>query len=112
MIASVITSLVLLLGSTTFASQGNAQKRKTSSVPSANFFAESSSDIQKILSSKVFKNYTDYTIDNIRQGEIGEAQVYFVRLVKPFASNSEGMCFRFFGDTTMHGKPNPCDKVE
>ena len=89
----------------------NVQKKRT---PSAdiNYFADASADLQKLLAHHVFKSYAEYTIDNVRQGEIGESQAYFVRLEKPFSATSEGMCFVFLGTQDLQDKPHKCNKAE
>ena len=110
-----ILATVMFVSSFVFAkpvlvTKNPGQKRKSSSEYS--YFADAKSDVTKVLSHSIFNSYTEYTIDNIRQGEIGEAQAYFVRLVKPFSADSLGMCFTFLGNSTLEGKPHACTQTE
>lgn len=41
-----------------------------------NYFGESRKEIQTLLSHSIFKKYLGYIVENIRQGEIGESQVF------------------------------------
>jgi hypothetical protein len=77
-----------------------------------NYFTGASKDIALMLANPIFKNFPDYTIDNVRQGEIGESLAYFVRLAKPFGGDSHGICLQFLGAKALSGKPHSCDQVE
>ena len=77
-----------------------------------NYFDEAAKQISEILAQEIFKKYSGYTIDNVRQGEIGEAQAYFIRLVKPFAADNEGVCVAFYNAQKMADKPHACKAAE
>ena len=53
-------------------------------------------EINAVLKSNAFAKYQDYTVARIEQGESSyngqEGQAYVVRLVKPFATDSKGIC--------------------
>ena len=49
----------------------SANKLKRNTSTEYNYFAEANKDIAVVLANPVFKDYTVYTIDNIRHGEIG-----------------------------------------
>ncbi|WP_413290774.1 hypothetical protein [Bdellovibrio sp. HCB337] len=111
----VLMSFMVLVGfnfsqAAALAAKNGNQKKQSSA--NHDYFSEASKDFKSLLSNPVFKDYPGYTIDNIRQGEIGESQAYFVRLVKPFSSNNEGVCFSFLGVTEIQGKPHSCEKAE
>lgn len=75
------------------------------------YFNESAKDIGAILSNSVFSRYSAFTIATIRQGEIGQAQAYFVRLVKPFNTVDKGVCIEFVnpGKWEVKGHPYACE---
>lgn len=76
------------------------------------FFRSARGDIAAVLANKIFRDYGEYNIVNIRQGEMGESMAYFVRLEKPFQTGEKPLCFQF----TSPGKhvwkldtaPYPC----
>ncbi len=76
------------------------------------YFAASSKDLTQILSNPVFQRYGAFTIGTIRQGELGQAQAYFIRLVKPFATVEKGVCVEFVnpGNWELKGQPYACEE--
>ena len=108
-----IFALAILLSTTS--SLGKTEKsfvnnKRTSS--SVNYFSDSSQNIKKILQHKVFEKYSDHIVENIRQGEIGESQAFFIRLVKPFSASNEGLCFVFLDVDKLQDPPRKCQNAE
>ena len=115
-----IAIVTIMVGSTSFAKAPSvptktakavvksAQKRAIANV----YFQEAKAQIAEVLSQPVFENYKEYTIDNIRQGEIGETQAFFVRLVKPLSDSSGGVCLVFLGSSQLQSAPHDCSAAE
>jgi len=83
-----------------------------SSHASADYFADSKKDLQEILANPVFARYGAFTIGRIRQGEIGQAQAYFIRLVRPLSPVEKGVCLEFVnpGKWELKDHPFACDE--
>lgn len=101
--ALVFSSLVAL--SMSFSSRGEAK-------PAPSYFSESAKSIGQVLKHKAFRDYADYLVESYREGEIGESQAFFVRLVKPFATDQTGVCFVFLGPDKLQGQPHGCASLE
>lgn len=91
-----IVLIALFFAHACFANDQSLSQKQAATKKVESYFTASVADIQKILSNKVFEKYSDYTIESIRQGELGESQAYFIRLIKPFDSKP-GICFDFIG---------------
>ena len=72
------------------------------------YFTNSAKDVAAVLENPVFARYQAFTIGHIRQGELGQAQAYFVRLVKPFNIVDKGVCLDFVNNGTWIVKGHPC----
>ena len=95
--------VIILLSSTYCYSEGKG---------TYSYIDDSKKDLISLLSHSVFKKYKTYTIENIRHGELGEAQAFFVRLVSPFKDSSKGLCLTFRGTEELVGKARSCKKAE
>lgn len=78
----------------------------------APYLPAATKDLTEILNNPVFERYGAFTIGHIRQGELGQSQAYFVRLVKPFSVTEKGVCIEFVnsGSWVVKGHPFACDE--
>lgn len=83
-----------------------------SQVSAQSHFASTAGDIQELLQNPVFHRYAAFTIANIRQGELGQAQAFFIRLVRPSAISEKGVCIEFVktSNWVVKGHPYACDE--
>ena len=75
-------------------------------------FTNSTNDLAEIFKHNVFQRFTGFTIGQIRQGEIGQSQAYFVRLVKPHATVEKGVCIDLvnLGSWQVKSHPYACEE--
>lgn len=91
---------------------GSQSCSQSANLQGQSFLAESRKDMARVMSHPIFQKYENYIVDNYREGEFGEAQAFFVRLVKPFSTDNHGVCFVFLGPTKLKEKPRICTKAE
>lgn len=112
MMRFLLVVVCMALSSVGFAKTEKKKIIERKGAAAESYFNNSKKDIAEVLSNSIFERYMDHTVVSLRQGEIGEAQAYFVRLEKPFSSTGDGVCINFRGTKEIVGEPHACDKAE
>lgn len=91
---------------------GSPACARPAEVQKNSYIGQSRERLNHLLTHPIFQTYENFIVDTIREGEIGESQAYFIRLVKPFDGSNEGYCFTFLGASKLREKPRACAKPE